>query len=167
MLCFDKIQYLSKKHPACIRYRWGLRGKNAKPVGYSNHSRLSDPENTVQNSPQFFSSEPSEQSLSVSQTQSLGIHMWLSQVKEEDGQVDVGLVGQFCSSLPSKQSLCWSQRHWLGMHCPPRAQVKAKGEQELSANSHKGVKGQDNVGFDTFVRPILFLQKPSPHLYTK
>lgn len=110
-----------------------LRGKRARPTDCSDLLiRLTNQEKSVQNLLQCFSSDPSPQSLSVSQSQFLEIHWLLSQVKKDAGQ-EVGVwVGQFNSSLPSTQSLCLSQRQCAGMHSPPWAHVNAEGAQELS-----------------------------------
>lgn len=112
--------------------RVSLRGKSARCIHFSNvFTRLPNQKEPVQDSRQFFSSDPSPQSLSVSQTQFLGIHALLSQVKEYAGQ-EVGVwVGQLCSSLPSKQSLRLSQRQCAGIHSPS-PQVNAEGEQVIS-----------------------------------
>lgn len=81
--------------------------------------------------PQLISSEPSPQSLSVSQSQVCGMHRWLAQLNWSAWHVPGICVGQLRSSLPSKQSLCPSQRQLLGTQCW-LAQVKAEEEQVLS-----------------------------------
>lgn len=109
-----------------------LGGKCARPTDcWHLFARLTHQGKSVPNLPQFFSSDPSEQSLSVSQSQLLGIHRWLSQVKKDAGQEMGAWEGQFSSSLPSTQSDCWSHFQCAGMHSPLR-QVKAEGAQELS-----------------------------------
>lgn len=81
--------------------------------------------------PQLVSSEPSPQSLSVSQSQVRGMHRWLAQLNWSAWHVPGVWVGQSLSSLPSKQSLCPSQRQFLGTQ-RWLAQVKAEEEQVLS-----------------------------------
>lgn len=81
--------------------------------------------------PQLVSSEPSPQSLSVSQSQVRGMHRWLAQLNWSAWHVPGVCVGQSRSSLPSKQSLCPSQRQFLGTQ-RWLAQVKAEEEQVLS-----------------------------------
>lgn len=81
--------------------------------------------------PQLVSSEPSPQSLSVSQSQVCGMQWWLAQLNWSAWHVPGVWVGQSCSSLPSKQSLCPSQRQFLGTQ-RWLAQVKAEEEQVLS-----------------------------------
>lgn len=109
-----------------------LGGKCTRPPDcWHLFARLTHQRKSVPNLPQFFSSDPSEQSLSVSQSQLLGIHRWLSQVKKDAGQETGAWEGQFSSSLPSTQSNCWSHFQCAGMHSPFR-QVKAEGAQELS-----------------------------------
>ena len=109
-----------------------LRGKCARPTNCSNlFIRLTNQEKSAQNLPQFFSSDPSAQSLSVSQSQLLGIHRLLSQVNKDAGQEVGAWDGQFCSSLPSTQSFCLSHFQCAGMHSP-WLQVNAEDAQELS-----------------------------------
>lgn len=86
---------------------------------------------------QSASSEPSPQSLSVSQRQLWGTQRWLEQVNWLAGHVPGAGAGQLDSSLLSKQSLCPSQRHAAGTQ-RVLAQVNAVGEQVLSAKSKRG-----------------------------
>lgn len=86
---------------------------------------------------QSTSSEPSPQSLSVSQRQLWGMQRWLEQVNWLAGHVPGTGAGHLDSSLLSKQSLCPSQRHRAGTQ-RLLAQVNAVGEQVLSAKSKRG-----------------------------
>lgn len=85
---------------------------------------------------QSASSEPSPQSLSVSQRQLWGMQRWLEQVNWLAGHVPGTGAGHPDSSLLSKQSLCPSQRHAAGTQ-RLLAQVNAVGEQVLSAKKAK------------------------------
>lgn len=86
---------------------------------------------------QSASSDPSPQSLSVSQRQLWGMQRWLEQVNWLAGHVPGTGAGHLDSSLLSKQSLCPSQRHAAGTQ-RLLAQVNAVGEQVLSAKSKRG-----------------------------
>lgn len=94
---------------------------------------------TWQNSRQSASSEPSPQSLSVSQRQVWGIQCWLEQVNWLAGHVPGSRVGQLYSSLLSKQSFCPSQRHPAGTQCL-LAQVNAAGEQVVSGGKKEMIQ---------------------------
>lgn len=110
-----------------------IQGKYSRPTHGSNlFNRLTSQEKSVQNLLHDFSSDPSLQSLSVSQTQLLGIQKLLSQVNWLARQEVGARVGQFCSSLPSRQSFSPSHRHIEGMQCPSRLHSNAKGEQVAS-----------------------------------
>lgn len=86
---------------------------------------------------QSASSEPSPQSLSVSQRQLWGMQRLLEQVNWLAGHVPGTGAGHLDSSLLSKQSLWPSQRHAAGTQ-RLLAQVNAVGEQVLSAKSRRG-----------------------------